>query len=134
MILLYLYKKFCPRGHPEIPPPPGWTSVDFLLTPPTPLLVHVVVECPLSSIFKNALLFKWCPIFDDTAISTFLDIKNNLILCRLTRPNRHLGFCALPGKFFWVFHKLRTLKKSDRNGNTKVLLFKMSKEKQIWFY
>ena len=46
MILLYLFKKFCPRGHPEIPPP-GWTSVDFLLTPTPPLLVHVVVECPL---------------------------------------------------------------------------------------
>ena len=30
------------------PPPPEWTSVDFWLTPPPPLLVHVVVECPLS--------------------------------------------------------------------------------------
>ena len=29
-------------------PPPGWTSVDFLLTPPPPLLVHLVVECPLT--------------------------------------------------------------------------------------
>ena len=33
---------FCPRGHQENP----WTSVDFLQPPP--LLVHVVVECPLS--------------------------------------------------------------------------------------
>ena len=27
-----------------------WTSVDFCLTPPPPLLVHVVVECPLIKI------------------------------------------------------------------------------------
>ena len=35
----------------QIPPPPGWTSVDFLLTPPPPLLVHAVVECHLRYIF-----------------------------------------------------------------------------------
>ncbi len=37
---------FGPRGHSLDPPPPGWTSVDSWLTPPPPLLVHVVAECP----------------------------------------------------------------------------------------
>ena len=31
--------------------PPEWTSVDFWLTPP--LLVHVVVECPLTILDKS---------------------------------------------------------------------------------
>ena len=41
---------FCPRGHSSDPLPPGWIGVDFWLTPPPLLLVHVVVECPLNNI------------------------------------------------------------------------------------
>ena len=50
------YLGFGPRGHSRDPPPPGWTSVDFWLTPPPPLLVHVVVECPLTALelFENS--------------------------------------------------------------------------------
>ena len=33
----------------------GWTSVDFWLTPPPPLLVHVVVECPHSKTSSKLL-------------------------------------------------------------------------------
>ena len=44
----------CPRGPPRPPPPPpGCTSVDYLLTPPPPLLVHIVVEWPLSKTSKR---------------------------------------------------------------------------------
>ena len=49
------------------PLPPEWTSVDFWLTPPPPLLVHVVVECPLitwaKSILKEHFLFSYIYVF-----------------------------------------------------------------------
>ena len=48
----FFFQIFVP-GDILIPPPPGWTSVDFLLTPPPPLLVHVVVEWPLSEKWFN---------------------------------------------------------------------------------
>ena len=37
------------------PPSPGWTGVDFWLTPPPPLVVHVVVECPLNKKEKSMI-------------------------------------------------------------------------------
>ena len=47
----YFLKKLgfglCVQG---TPPPPGWTSVNFWLTLPPPLLVHVVVEWPQTNI------------------------------------------------------------------------------------
>ena len=48
---------FGPRGHSK-DPLPGWTSVDLRLTPPPPLLVHVVVECPQTLKAKNPCIIE----------------------------------------------------------------------------
>ena len=82
-------------------PTPGWTSVDFWLTPPPPLLVHVVVECPL--LFCLSLLHLVGGRGGGSAQSPNPSALSAAISLGMHQPTTFLTFTITSGKVLFIF-------------------------------